>query len=49
MFSRISNVHLQDEPFQRTPTMKIKRYLYTLKERIAHKHEADEGQPGPKA
>ncbi|MGE0075401.1 MAG: AMP-binding protein [Sphaerochaetaceae bacterium] len=30
-FSRIREVALQDEPFQRTPTMKIKRYLYNIK------------------
>ena len=28
-FSRISNIRLQEEPFERTPTEKIKRYLYT--------------------
>lgn len=28
-FSRISSVELQDEPFQRTPTQKIKRFLYS--------------------
>ncbi len=27
-FSRISNIRLQQEPFERTPTEKIKRYLY---------------------
>lgn len=27
-FSRIHDVSLQDEPFQRTPTQKIKRFLY---------------------
>lgn len=30
-FSRISSVELQDEPFQRTPTQKIKRFLYSRK------------------
>jgi long-chain acyl-CoA synthetase len=28
-FSRISSVELQEEPFQRTPTQKIKRFLYS--------------------
>ncbi|MCK9287413.1 MAG: AMP-binding protein [Sphaerochaetaceae bacterium] len=36
IFSRISSVHLQDEPFERTPTLKIKRYLYNLKEKLIH-------------
>ena len=36
-FSRISDVSLQDEPFQRTPTLKIKRYLYSLKNTIVHR------------
>ncbi|MGI6440243.1 MAG: AMP-binding protein [Sphaerochaetaceae bacterium] len=34
-FSRIREVTLQDEPFQRTPTLKIKRYLYQLKKTIS--------------
>jgi len=34
-FSRIRRVELQDEPFQRTPTLKIKRYLYNLKKGIS--------------
>ncbi len=39
-FSRISDVSLQDEPFQRTPTMKIKRYLYSLKQTLTgHKDD----------
>jgi long-chain acyl-CoA synthetase len=28
-FSRISSAKLQEEPFQRTPTQKIKRFLYS--------------------
>ncbi|MBK5200977.1 MAG: AMP-binding protein [Spirochaetaceae bacterium] len=28
-FSRIHNVSLQEEPFQRTPTQKIKRFIYS--------------------
>jgi len=36
--SKISSVHLQDTPFERTPTLKIKRYLYQLKEKISHPH-----------
>jgi long-chain acyl-CoA synthetase len=27
-FSRVSRIELKDEPFEKTPTMKIKRYLY---------------------
>ncbi len=42
-FSRISDVSLQDEPFQRTPTMKIKRYLYTLKNSIVHRKPETSG------
>ena len=30
-FSKISDVQLQDEPFDRTPTQKIKRFLYPKK------------------
>lgn len=33
-FSRIRDVSLQDEPFQRTPTLKIKRYLYSIKQTL---------------
>ena len=41
-FSRIRDVSLQDEPFQRTPTLKIKRYLYSLKETITgHKDDTE--------
>ena len=44
-FSRIREVKLQDEPFQRTPTMKIKRYLYKIKQSIGgHKEGQDEGK-----
>lgn len=40
-FSRIRDVSLQDEPFQRTPTMKIKRYLYSLKQTLSgHRGES---------
>ena len=28
-FSKISSVELQEQPFERTPTQKIKRFLYT--------------------
>lgn len=28
-FSRISKIHIVNEPFQKTPTQKIKRYLYS--------------------
>jgi len=27
-FSRIVKIHIVNEPFQKTPTQKIKRYLY---------------------
>ena len=33
-FSRIRQVALHKEPFQRTPTLKIKRYLYNLKQSL---------------
>ncbi len=32
--SHIRDIALQEEPFQRTPTLKIKRYLYSLKKGI---------------
>jgi len=28
-FSRIAKIHIVNEPFQKTPTQKIKRYLYS--------------------
>ena len=28
-FSRIVKIHIVNEPFQKTPTQKIKRYLYS--------------------
>jgi long-chain acyl-CoA synthetase len=28
-FSRLSNIYEQREPFEKTPTQKVKRYLYT--------------------
>lgn len=40
--SKISSVHLQDTPFERTPTLKIKRYLYQLKEKISHPHNKND-------
>jgi long-chain acyl-CoA synthetase len=27
-FSRLSRIELREEPFEKTPTLKIKRYLY---------------------
>ncbi|MCL2181763.1 MAG: long-chain fatty acid--CoA ligase, partial [Treponema sp.] len=27
-FSRLSKIVIREEPFEKTPTMKIKRYLY---------------------
>lgn len=48
-FSRIRQVKLQDEPFQRTPTLKIKRYLYQIKQSLGgHKDGSHEDQ-GPKS
>ncbi|AEC02108.1 AMP-binding protein [Parasphaerochaeta coccoides] len=41
-YSRISSVALQDEPFERTPTQKIKRYLYNALGRITKKPETAE-------
>lgn len=38
-YSRISSVALQDEPFERTPTQKIKRYLYNALGRITKRPE----------
>ncbi len=38
-FSRISTAELQEEPFQRTPTQKIKRFLYS---RLSNNEEAKE-------
>ena len=32
-FSKISDVRLQEKPFERTPTQKIKRFLYSRKDR----------------
>ncbi len=46
-FSRIRDVSLQDEPFQRTPTLKIKRYLYSLKETLTG-HKDDKNQDDSK-
>ena len=41
-FSRIREVLLQKEPFQRTPTLKIKRYLYQIKKTFTK--DKDENQ-----
>jgi len=46
-FSRLRETKLHNEPFQRTPTLKIKRYLYTLTHRKeqnedSHKHDPQE-------
>ncbi|MDC7245433.1 MAG: AMP-binding protein [Sphaerochaetaceae bacterium] len=40
-FSRIRETKLHNEPFQRTPTLKIKRYLYTLTHRKEHHDEKE--------
>ncbi len=42
--SRIRDVSLQDEPFQRTPTMKIKRYLYSIKQSFSHQKSDEEDE-----
>lgn len=44
-FSRIRDVSLQDEPFQRTPTMKIKRYLYQIRNRGRQEKEVPADKP----
>jgi long-chain acyl-CoA synthetase len=41
-FSRVRQVELQKEPFQRTPTLKIKRYLYNLKQSLTQNKEEQE-------
>jgi len=42
-FSRLIETKLHEEPFQRTPTLKIKRYLYSLTHRNQpEKNEQDE-------
>lgn len=44
-YSKISTVKLQEEPFQRTPTLKIKRFLYGRKKE-EQKTEQEKGE-GP--
>jgi long-chain acyl-CoA synthetase len=39
-FSRLRETKVHDEPFQRTPTLKIKRYLYSL----THRKEEEENK-----
>jgi long-chain acyl-CoA synthetase len=41
-FSRIREVLLQKEPFQRTPTLKIKRYLYQIKKTFTKDKEENQ-------
>jgi long-chain acyl-CoA synthetase len=41
-FSRLSSVELQEEPFQRTPTQKIKRFLYS---RLKDDHSKEQHKP----
>ncbi|MFA6846262.1 MAG: long-chain fatty acid--CoA ligase, partial [Sphaerochaetaceae bacterium] len=38
-FSKISSMKLQEEPFERTPTLKIKRFLYGMKKTDDKKKE----------
>jgi long-chain acyl-CoA synthetase len=38
-FSRISRIEVQDEPFEKTPTQKIKRFLYTSAEKNLYSGE----------
>jgi long-chain acyl-CoA synthetase len=38
-FSRIHEVTLQEEPFQRTPTQKIKRFIYSKSGKSKNKDE----------
>ena len=40
-FSKISDVQLQEEPFDRTPTQKIKRFLYPKKKAKAEERKDD--------
>lgn len=46
-YSKISSAELQEEPFQRTPTMKIKRFLYDNLHRKKNGEEKDgkDGNP----
>ena len=41
VYSRISETELQEEPFDRTPTQKIKRFLYPKKKKDAENMEKD--------
>jgi long-chain acyl-CoA synthetase len=38
-FSRLNSAKVQEEPFQRTPTLKIKRFLYTHKQEEKNKDD----------
>jgi len=40
-YSKLSSVELQEEPFERTPTMKIKRFLYGKKKEQEDREKAD--------
>ncbi|MCH3908508.1 MAG: AMP-binding protein [Sphaerochaeta sp.] len=42
-YSKISSVELQEEPFERTPTMKIKRFLYGKKKEKTEQEKQDNG------
>ncbi|OHD26787.1 MAG: hypothetical protein A2Y38_10695 [Spirochaetes bacterium GWB1_59_5] len=42
-FSKVSKVILHHEPFEKTPTQKIKRFLYSL---TSHKHEVSDKPEG---
>ena len=47
-FSRIHMIFEQKEPFEKTPTRKIKRYLYTSKDDRTSKDNRKEDHSGEK-
>ena len=46
-FSRLSRIVIHPEPFEKTPTLKIKRFLYSAPKEQALPGEADKMKPGP--
>ncbi len=47
-FSRLRETKVHNEPFQRTPTLKIKRYLYSLTHKKEEQDEKAESKEEPK-
>ena len=47
MSSRLSKVHLQEDDFERTPTQKIKRFLYLRKKMRVPMLEGSDGYAIP--